>query len=61
MTSAEVARALGLSVRLIQKYRADGLLTPAMETPKGHARWDLDEVKRQLDELRRRHSRDSGT
>jgi len=54
LTSAEVARALGLSVRLIQQYRADGLLTPKMETPKGHARWDLDEVREQLAALRRR-------
>jgi DNA-binding transcriptional MerR regulator len=51
-TSAQVAAHLGVSVRLIQRHRAEGTLVPTMETPKGHARWDIEDVQRQLRALR---------
>jgi DNA-binding transcriptional MerR regulator len=47
-----VAAYLGVSTRLIQRYRAEGILTPTWETPKGHARWKIEDVERQLRELR---------
>jgi DNA-binding transcriptional MerR regulator len=52
LLTAELAAELGVSARLIQQYRQEGTLTPAMETPKGHARWDLEDVMEQLKQLR---------
>jgi DNA-binding transcriptional MerR regulator len=56
VTTSELARALGLHMRTIQRYRAEGLITPEVETKGGHARWDVDSVKQQLRELRRKES-----
>jgi hypothetical protein len=50
VTTAELARALGLAPRTIQKYRQDGILTPDLESAGGHARWNIERVR---DELRR--------
>ncbi|OZM82995.1 MerR family DNA-binding transcriptional regulator [Pseudonocardia sp. MH-G8] len=54
MLTAELAAELGVSARLIQQYRQEGTLVPTLETPKGHARWDLDDVREQLRALRKR-------
>jgi DNA-binding transcriptional MerR regulator len=54
VTTSELARALGLHMRTIQRYRAEGLITPEVETKGGHARWDVEQVKEQLRALRRR-------
>jgi len=53
VTTAELARALGLSPRTIQKYRADGVLIPDVESPGGHARWSVEKVRARLAELAR--------
>ena len=53
--TSELAAELGVSARLIQQYRQEGILTPTMETPKGHARWDLDDVREQLKALRKKN------
>lgn len=54
VTTSELARALSLHMRTIQRYRADGLITPEIETKGGHARWDVDKVKEQLREMAKR-------
>ncbi|WP_233159244.1 MerR family transcriptional regulator [Pseudonocardia sp. MH-G8] len=54
LLTAELAAELGVSARLIQQYRQEGTLVPTLETPKGHARWDLDDVREQLRALRKR-------
>ncbi|MGH8963934.1 MAG: helix-turn-helix domain-containing protein [Actinomycetes bacterium] len=51
-TTAQVAAYLGVSARLIQRYRAEGTLTPTWQTPKGHARWDIKDVEEQLRKMR---------
>lgn len=51
VTSAELARAFGLSARSIQRYRRDGLITPEIVSPGGHARWDIEKVRQQLLDL----------
>lgn len=56
LTSTELARKLGLSRRAISKYAQNGQLEPAVVSPGGQYRWDLDDVKRQLNELRKRRS-----
>ena len=54
VTTSELARALGLHTRTIQRYRAEGVITPEIETPGGHGRWDIEKVKQQLRKLRHR-------
>jgi DNA-binding transcriptional MerR regulator len=52
MTSSELADALGLTARTIQRYRKRGDLVPAEVSLGGHARWDLDDVREQIKKLR---------
>lgn len=54
VNTAELARALGLSPRTIQKYRQDGLLTPEVVSAGGHARWVIEDVRARLRELQER-------
>ena len=54
VTTSELARALSLSRRTIQRYRSLGVLVPELESPGGHARWDIEKVKEQLRALRKR-------
>ena len=51
VTSAELARVLGLSARTIQRYRQSGDLVPDVVSPGGHARWDVERVRTRLREL----------
>ena len=54
VTTAELARALGLSARTIQRYRQTGLLEPELVSAGGHARWDIDKVRTRLRSLAER-------
>jgi DNA-binding transcriptional MerR regulator len=54
VTTSELARAVGLHSRTLQRYRAEGLITPEVESKGGHARWDVEKVKEQLREMARR-------
>jgi DNA-binding transcriptional MerR regulator len=54
VTTRELARQIGLSERTIQRYRAEGLITPEIESKGGHARWDVESVKQQLRAMRKR-------
>jgi DNA-binding transcriptional MerR regulator len=54
VTTRELARQIGLSERTIQRYRAEGLITPEIESKGGHARWDVESVKRQLRAMRQK-------
>ena len=54
VTTAELARALGLSARTIQRYRQDGLLVPDLVSAGGHARWDVEKVRSRLRSLAER-------
>lgn len=53
ITTGELARELGLSVRTIQRYRTDGLITPEIVTRGGHGRWDLEKVRDQIKRMNR--------
>ena len=54
VTTAELARALGLSARTIQRYRQGGVLVPEIVSAGGHARWDVDKVRNRLRSLAER-------
>lgn len=54
MTSTELADELGLSASTIGRYVRDGSLVPTIVTPGRQYRWDVDDVKHQFDEYRKR-------
>ena len=54
LTTGEVAKELGVSRAAVLAWVRDGKITPTLTTPGGHHRFDLDDVRRQLRELRQR-------
>lgn len=48
LTSGELAKELGVSLRTVQRWIAEGVIRPEFRTPGGHTRWDLDSVRTQL-------------
>jgi DNA-binding transcriptional MerR regulator len=55
VSTPQAAKTIGVSGRTLTRYVARGLLTPAVILPSGHYRWDIDKLREQMDELRRRH------
>ena len=54
VSTTELARALGLSARSIQRYVTAGMIEPEFTTPGGHYRWNVERVRQQLRALRER-------
>ena len=52
LTTSEAAKILGLSRGVLASYVRRGLLKPYLTLPTGHYRWDLDDIRRQLAEMR---------
>lgn len=50
--TGDAAKAIGVGRSTLARWMAEGLVKPALVTPGGHARWDVDDLKRQLDALR---------
>ncbi|MBN9096793.1 MULTISPECIES: helix-turn-helix domain-containing protein [unclassified Pseudonocardia] len=53
--TAELAKRLRVAAGTVQRWRRDGLITPALVTPGGQARWveaDVRDQLRRLDEQR---------
>jgi 8-oxo-dGTP diphosphatase len=48
VNSREAAQRLGVGLSTLQRWAARGIVTPAWRTPGGQARWDLDDLRRQL-------------
>jgi predicted site-specific integrase-resolvase len=48
VTTAVAARRIGVGVSTLQRWAAQGIVTPAWRTPGGQARWDVDDLKAQL-------------
>lgn len=54
LTTSQAAARLGVSRRTLAQWWADGAVRPANVTLGGHARWDVDDLREQIDEWRRR-------
>ena len=48
VTSRVAAEQIGVGLSTLQRWAAAGQVTPAWRTPGGQARWDLDDLRRQL-------------
>lgn len=48
VTSRVAAKRIGVGVSTLQRWAADGIVTPAWRTPGGQARWDVDDLRAQL-------------
>jgi 8-oxo-dGTP pyrophosphatase MutT (NUDIX family) len=48
VTSAKAAEAVGVGLSTLQAWAARGIVTPVWRTPGGQARWDVDDLRRQL-------------
>ncbi|MCA1674221.1 MAG: MerR family DNA-binding transcriptional regulator [Actinobacteria bacterium] len=51
------AETIGVTARTLTRYVERGQITPAVILPSGHFRWDLDKLREQMDEVRRRRQR----
>lgn len=52
------AKQLGVSRATLARWWANGEVKPALITAGGHARWDVEDLKRQLIEWRKRQAED---
>lgn len=52
LTNGEAAEKIGIAASTLRAAAKSGRLKPAMVTPGGHYRWDLDDLRRQLERLR---------
>jgi len=48
VTSRKAAQRIGVGLSTLQGWAARGIVTPAWRTPGGQARWDVDDLRRQL-------------
>jgi predicted site-specific integrase-resolvase len=48
VTTAVAAKAIGVGTSTLQRWAARGLVTPALRTPGGQARWLVSELRDQL-------------
>ncbi|MGH3978903.1 MAG: helix-turn-helix domain-containing protein [Pseudonocardiaceae bacterium] len=54
LSTGETARVLGISIRTLQRWVRDGIVTPDFTTAGGHHRFDPEHVR---DQLRARRER----
>jgi len=54
LTTAQAAEHLGISRGTLARYARDGLLKPTLTLPTGHLRWSLEDLRRQMREIRER-------
>jgi excisionase family DNA binding protein len=52
LTTAQAAEHLGISRGTLARYARNGILRPTVVLPTGHLRWSLDDLRRQMRELR---------
>lgn len=54
--TGKAAQEIGVDRTTLGRWAAAGLATPAQRTAGGHLRWDVEQLKQQIDEL---HANDS--
>jgi hypothetical protein len=54
VTTSQAAKVLGIDRTTLGRYARDGLLRPTVVLPSGHLRWSLEDLRRQMRELRER-------
>jgi DNA-binding transcriptional MerR regulator len=52
LTTGGAAKALGVARSTLARWWDQGIVTPSLVTPGGHARWDVDELREQLRRVR---------
>lgn len=55
VSTPQAAKTIGVTSRTLTRYVERGLLTPAVVLPSGHYRWDLEQLRDQMAQVRRRH------
>jgi 8-oxo-dGTP diphosphatase len=58
LTTGQAAAEIGVSVGTLRKWVREGVITPTAQTPHGHLRWDLADLRRQLAPKRQRQTED---
>jgi len=48
LPTGEAAKAVGVDRTTLARWVSEGKVTPTWKTPGGHARWDVEDLKRQL-------------
>lgn len=56
VSTAVAARELGVAVRTLQLWAQQGTVIPDLVTPGGHARWDVERLRRELRDRRQHDS-----
>lgn len=54
LSTGEAAKELGIALRTLQRWVREGSIRPTLRTVGGHARFDPDDLRQQLDELQTR-------
>jgi excisionase family DNA binding protein len=52
VSTGEAAKVVGVHVRTLQAWAKDGVVRPALVTPGGHQRWDVEDLLQQLRDQR---------
>ena len=60
VTTGDAAKAIGVGHSTLARWWQEGSVVPALVTPGGHARWDIDDLREQLRALRRGNGPASG-
>lgn len=58
VSTGVAAKALGIHRKTLHGWWANGHVRPELVTGGGQARWDIEDLKRQLQEWRKRQSED---
>ncbi|WP_083844732.1 helix-turn-helix domain-containing protein [Saccharomonospora cyanea] len=54
LTTGEAAKALSVDRSTLARWLREGRVLPTEVTAGGHARWDLEDLRRQIADVRRR-------
>jgi len=58
LTTTQAAKALGLASSTLRRWAQNGHVQPAFTTVGNRYRWDLEDLRRQLDEIKARGHED---